>query len=121
MLLNGFLPSIIQASFYHHSSIILKIYFFVQVPGDGDCLFNSLVKQMIFKEDDGHKRHFACHIRQQAIVHFLHHLKEDEYKQWIIKQVKELYRSGEEGGVESFSVKSYLEYMVKDGSWGTIS
>ena len=70
----------------------------------------SKMKQIIFKKDDGLKKYFACHLRQQAIVHFLHHMEEDEYKEWIIKQVKELYRSGEEGGVGPFSIKTYLEW-----------
>ena len=37
---------------------------------------------------------------------------------WIVKQVCELYGSGEEGGVGPFSVKTYFQYMVKDGNWG---
>ena len=36
---------------------------------------------------------------------------------WIVKQVHELYGSGEEGGVGPFSIKSYFQYMVKDGTW----
>ena len=91
---------------------------FIQVEGNGDCLFSSLVKQMIFKEDDGEKRYRACHLRRQAIVHFLHHHEEDEYKNWIIKEIKQLYGSGEEGGLGPFSVKLYLQHMVKNGSWG---
>ena len=78
----------------------------------------SKMKQIIFKKYDSHKKYFACHVRHQAIVHFLENLEEDEYKEWIIKQVKDVYGSGEEGGVGPFSIKSYLEYMVKDGSWG---
>ena len=49
-----------------------------------------------------------CHLRRQAIVHFLHHHEEDEYKDWIIKEIKQLYRSGEEGGLGPFSVKSCI-------------
>ena len=73
---------------------------------------------MIFKEDDGAKRNQVCHLKRQAILHFLHHHEEDEYKNWIIKEIKELYGSGEEGGLSPFSVKSYLQYMVKNGLWG---
>ena len=72
---------------------------------------------MIFKEDNGPKNYFGCNVRHHAIVHFLHDLEEDEYKEWIMKQVKKVYWSGEEGGVGPFSIKTYLEYMVKDGSW----
>ena len=104
--------------FEHCSSIVLKMHIFIQVEGNGDCLFLSLVKQMIFKEDDGEKRYQACHVRRQAIVHFLHHHEEEEYKNWIIKEIKQLYGSGEEGGLGPFSVKSYLQHMVKNGSWG---
>ena len=36
----------------------------------------------------------------------------------MIKEVKEIYGSGEDGGVGRFSVKTYMEYMVEDGTWG---
>lgn len=45
-------------------------------------------------------------------------LGEKEYKDWIIKQVRELHISGEEGEVGPFSVNTYLQYMLKDRSWG---
>ena len=40
--------SIVRASFGHHSGIIVKMRIFIQVEGNGDCMFLSLVKQMIF-------------------------------------------------------------------------
>ena len=89
------------------------MHIFIQLEGNGDCLFSNLVKQMIFQEDNGEKRYQACHLRRQAIVHFLCHHEEDEYKDWIIKEIKQLYRSGEEGGLGPFSVKLYLQHMVK--------
>ena len=72
---------------------------------------------MIFKEDDGDK-YKACHLRRQAIVHFIRHCGDKYYKDWIINLVRELYGSGEEGGVGPFSVITYLHYMLEDGSWG---
>ena len=75
---------------------------------------------MVIQEDDGEKIYQVCHLRRQAIVHFLHHHEEDEYKDWIIKEIKQLYRSGEEGGLGPFSVKSYLQHVVKNGLWGII-
>ena len=36
----------------------------------------------------------------------------------MIKEVKEIYGSGEDGGVGCFSVKTYMEYMVEDETWG---
>ena len=89
----------------------------LQVEGNGDCMFESFRKQMIFKEDEEEK-YAACHLRRQCIVHFLRHCGEEEYKDWIIKQVRHLYGSGEEGGLGPFSVKTYLHYMLEDGSWG---
>ena len=80
-------------------------------------MFSRLVKQMIIQEDDGEKKYQVCHLRRQAIVHFLHHHEEDEYKDWIIKEIKQLYGSHEEGGLGPFSVKLYLQHIVKNGSW----
>ena len=80
-------------------------------------MFESFRKQMIFKEDENENDQ-ACHLRRQCIVHFIHHCGEKEYKDWIIKQVRELYGSGEEGGVGPFSVNTYLHYMPEDSSWG---
>ena len=76
------------------------------------------MKQLIFHEHNGEKRYQTCHLRRQAIVHFLHHHEDNEYKNWIIKEIKQLYGSDEEGGLGPFSVKSYLQHMVKNGSWG---
>ena len=80
-------------------------------------MFESFIKQMIFKEDGGDK-YKAGHLRRQAIVHFIRHCGDKEYKDWIIKLVRELYGSREEGGVGPFSVITYLHYMLEDGSWG---
>ena len=66
------------------------------------------MKQMIFKEEERDKKYQACHLRRQAIVHFICHCGEKEYKDWIIKQVRELYGNGEDGGVGPFSVNMYL-------------
>ena len=66
----------------------------------------------------GDKKYLPCHLRRQALVHFLHHLIEPVYRDWMMKEVKEIYGSGEEGGVGPFSVRSYMEYMVEDGPWG---
>ena len=53
-------PSIVLASFMnvcncvkylfaqHRSGIVVKMRIFIQVEGNGDCMFSSLVKQMIF-------------------------------------------------------------------------
>ena len=70
----------------------------LQVKGNGDCLFENFVKQVIFNEENGHKKYKACHLRRQALVHFIHNCGEKEYKDCIIKQVRELYGSGEEDG-----------------------
>ena len=44
-------------------------------------------------------------------MHFLHHCTEHEYNDLMIKNVNELYGSGEDN-VGPFSVKIYLEYIV---------
>ena len=48
-------------------------------------MFSSFVKQMVFKNEEDGKKYKPCHLRRQAIVHFLHHCHEDEYKDWMIK------------------------------------
>ena len=58
-------------------------------------MFSSFVKQMVSQNDEDAKKYKERHVRRQEIVHFLHHCTEDEYKDWIIKIVKELYGSGE--------------------------
>ena len=49
------------------------------------------------------------------------HSTEQEYKDWMIKQVKELYGSGGEGGVGPFSVKTYMECIVTGWNCGEIT
>ena len=80
-------------------------------------MFSSFVKQMVFNNEEDAKKYKPCHLRRQAIVHLLHHCSEPEYKDWIIKNMKELYGHGEDN-LGPFSVKTYFEYMVQDDMWG---
>ena len=82
-------------------------------------MFSSFVKQMVFKDEEDAKKYKPCHLRRQAIVHFLCHCSELEYKDWIIKNVMEMYGGGEDN-LGPFSVKTYFECMVQDDTWGDI-
>ena len=86
--------------------------------GNGECMFSSFVKQMVFKNEEDAKKYKLCHLRRQAIVHFLHHCSEPEYKDWMMKNVKELYGS-EEDNVH-FLLKHILNTCLMMTHGGTI-
>ena len=69
----------------HNPRIVLKISILLEVERNGDCLFESFMKQMIFKEEEGDKKYQACYLKRQVIVHFIYHCGEKEYKDWVIK------------------------------------
>ena len=73
--------------------------------GDGDCLFQAVLKQLSFKQD----------------VHYLKCRKDNDNELfWCVRKCLFAYGLPEGSEVGPFSIRSYFKHMVKDKTWGDI-
>ena len=66
-------------------------------------------------EEDGLARYKTHYLRRQMVAHVLKN--KELFKDWLRDWVRQIYGTGE-GGLGPYSARTYLEYIVKDKSWG---
>ena len=89
--------------------------------GDGDCLFQAVLKQLSFKQEV-HEWVFApVFLRRMLIVHYLKCRKDNDNELfWCVRKCLFAYGLPEGSEVGPFSIRSYFKHMVKDKTWGDI-
>ena len=114
-------------SMYHNSELSV---FAIQVSGDGDCLFKSILEQMEFKTRVDKIEFCPTHFCRQMVYHFITHCEElyEVVKQGIMenyglpddpnKDKDKKKEEEEELKVGPFSIFSYLKYIIGAKKWG---
>ena len=93
--------------------------------GDGDCLFQAVLKQLSFKQEV-HEWVFApVFLRRMLIVHYLKYRKDNDNEFfWCVRKCLFVYGlpedSEDESKVGPFSIRLYFKHMVKGKTWGDI-
>ena len=81
-------------------------------------MFNAVLEEINFESEEDEKCYTAERLRRQVIAFFC--LKKNILTDWIGEQIRNIYgwcdKDSEEPG--SFSIKSYLKYMLENGVWG---
>ena len=122
VLLNIFI--IIQASFPTHVTLLFIpvsccFYLYIQIKGDGNCMFNAVLEEIQFDSDEDERWYNAERLRRQAIAFFC--IKKEMFTDWITGQITNIYGwcdKDSEMEPGPFSINSYLKYMVGDCVWG---
>ena len=88
------------------------VVFGTQVPGDGNCMFSSLLEQLKFPEENA-KAYGPMYLRREMIVHFIQN-KEVLYP-FVKEGIKLTYGIV---GEKPLSIKQWLSKMSEDKEWG---
>ena len=82
---------------------------------DGNCMVNAICEQLSLKSEDVMSRYGITYLRRQVVDHAVNNI--ENLREYLEKNIKELYGGGD-GEVGPFSISSYLDYTLKDKSWG---
>ena len=61
-------------------------------------------------------RYGITYLRRQVVDHAVNNI--ENLREFLEKNIKELYGGGGDGEVSPFRISSYLDYTLKDKSWG---
>ena len=78
-------------------------------------MVNAIYEQLSLKSDDVMSRYGITYLRRQVVNHAINNI--DNMREYLEKNINELYGCGGEGELGPFSISSYLDYTLKDKSW----
>ena len=78
-------------------------------------MVNAIYEQLLLKSEDVMLRYGITYLRRQVVDHAVNNI--ENLRDFLEKNIKELYGWGD-GEVGPFSISSYLDYTLKDKSWG---
>ena len=108
---------VVEMSNHNHTSLYYHrmtsyVVFGTQVPGDGNCMFSSLLEQLKFPEENA-KAYGPMYLRREMIVHFIQN-KEVLYP-FVKEGIKLTYGIV---GEKPLSIKQWLSKLSEDKEWG---
>ena len=93
---------------------IFHSIFLFKVKADGNCIVQSILKQVSMKTEGVMNRYSSIYLRRQVINNGLNNI--EILRTFLEKNIREIYGLGE-GGIGPFSICSYFEHILKDKSW----